>query len=202
MTARKPPKDWEKIELEYRAGSKSVREIGRDHDTSEAAIRKKALELGWQRDLRVKIAQRVRKEMVRSAARTSAELRTDEEYEDASVAVQTQALTRIRGRVNLFATAFDRLLKAFDDVTGNKAELLALAKAARDAGDDFALSDVDLMRLRQAVSLAGGIDIAKEISIVLKNLVPLDRQAHGVIEGEDGKVDSYDERLRALETAG
>jgi transposase-like protein len=46
---RVPPIDWEKIEIEYRAGQMSVREIARLCGVSEAAVRKKAKALGWER---------------------------------------------------------------------------------------------------------------------------------------------------------
>lgn len=52
--------DWESIESEYRCGIKSIREIARDHGCSDKAIRKKASQEGWVRDLTARIRQKVR----------------------------------------------------------------------------------------------------------------------------------------------
>lgn len=41
--------DWEKIELDYRAGIKTLREIAADHGISHQAINKRAKRDGWAR---------------------------------------------------------------------------------------------------------------------------------------------------------
>ena len=41
MTEKKQP-DWEKIELDYRAGIKTLREIASEHGLSDGAVRKRA----------------------------------------------------------------------------------------------------------------------------------------------------------------
>lgn len=51
----KPAPDWEKIELDYRAGIKTLREIAADHGISHQAINKRAKRDGWSRDLSAKI---------------------------------------------------------------------------------------------------------------------------------------------------
>ena len=74
MAAEKKVIDWEKIELDYRSGVKSLREIATDHEISEGAIRKRAKRDDWSRDLSAKIKAKaddlVRKEQVRSEVRT------------------------------------------------------------------------------------------------------------------------------------
>lgn len=47
--------DWELIEIAYRTPGKSIRQIARDFGCCEKAIRKKAIERGWIRDLSDKI---------------------------------------------------------------------------------------------------------------------------------------------------
>ena len=46
-----PHPDWPEIEQEYRAGVYSIREIGRRHGISDTAIRARARERAWERDL-------------------------------------------------------------------------------------------------------------------------------------------------------
>ena len=47
--------DWEAIERDYRAGVRSLREMGDAYGVTHGAIRKRALRDGWVRDLGAKI---------------------------------------------------------------------------------------------------------------------------------------------------
>jgi len=47
--------DWQKIELDYRAGIKTLRRIAGEHGISETAIRKRAKRQDWSRDLSMRI---------------------------------------------------------------------------------------------------------------------------------------------------
>ncbi len=69
--AKRKQIDWEAIEREYRAGQKSLREIGRGFDCTEGAIRKKAKACGWERDLADRVRKRVREKLVRKKVRIS-----------------------------------------------------------------------------------------------------------------------------------
>lgn len=51
----KPPPDWERIEIDFRAGVLSTREIAQAHGISHTAINKRAKAYGWDRDLSAKI---------------------------------------------------------------------------------------------------------------------------------------------------
>ena len=55
-TNAKPAPDWEKIEADYRAGIKTLRQIAGEHGVSHVAINKRAKRDGWSRDLSAKIA--------------------------------------------------------------------------------------------------------------------------------------------------
>ena len=63
--------DWEAIHREYRAGQLSIREIGRQYNVTDGAIRKHAKLYKWQRDLSDRVRQKVKAELVRSEVRTS-----------------------------------------------------------------------------------------------------------------------------------
>ncbi|ADU99431.1 hypothetical protein [Alicycliphilus denitrificans] len=47
--------DWERIELDYRAGIKTLRQIADEHGITHGAINKRAKRDGWERDLSGKI---------------------------------------------------------------------------------------------------------------------------------------------------
>ena len=66
--------NWEKIELDYRVGVKSIRQIAAENEIAESGIRRRAKQYEWVRDLSEKIKAKaddiVRKESVRSSVRT------------------------------------------------------------------------------------------------------------------------------------
>ena len=66
MSEKKAP-DWERIELDYRAGMKTLRQIADEHGLTHGAINKRAKRDGWVRDLSAKIAAKA-DELVSKAA--------------------------------------------------------------------------------------------------------------------------------------
>jgi len=70
--------DWEAIESAYRAGSLSIRNIADKHGISDTAIRKKAAQQGWQRDLTKKVKDATNAKLVRAEVRNDGS-RTDDE---------------------------------------------------------------------------------------------------------------------------
>ncbi|PAV01290.1 hypothetical protein CBG25_17520, partial [Arsenophonus sp. ENCA] len=76
--AKKP--DWEAIESAYRAGSLSIRAIGDKYGVTEGAIRKRAKQNGWLRNLTEKVKEVTRTKLVRNEVRmigTQLPVRTD-----------------------------------------------------------------------------------------------------------------------------
>ena len=55
MAARSTPIDWEKIEIDYRAGIKPLRQIAEEHGITHGAVNKRAKRDEWTRDLSAKI---------------------------------------------------------------------------------------------------------------------------------------------------
>lgn len=95
--------DWEAIEREYRVGTKSLREIGREYGVSDTAIRKRAKQFGWERDLTEKVNQQVRNALVRIAVRESNE-RTDEQKAKARASERDTVEAAARERVDVIRT--------------------------------------------------------------------------------------------------
>ena len=69
--------DWETISRHYRAGCRSLRDIGNEYGISEGAIRKRAKKEGWPRDLseqiKAKATEKVRIEAVRGGTQGASE---------------------------------------------------------------------------------------------------------------------------------
>lgn len=171
--------DWEGIERLYRAGLLSIREIGKIHDVSDTAIRKRAKEQGWQRDLTAKVQQKAREDLVRSAVRTAharEDVRTERSIiEEAALTVVTvvrEHRSSIATGRNIVAVLAQQLL----DAAGQRDELETII-------DEVTAEDATSERrnkLAKAVSLPVHAATARELSMALKNLVGLERQAFNV----------------------
>lgn len=121
--------DWEGIEREYRAGVKSLREIGATFGCTHTAIRKRALQDGWTRDLNAKIRAKadalVAKETV--SRMVSAETRVAErEIVEANAVVQATIRNGHRAdiqRTKRVANALlERLEKRVDEAARAESE--------------------------------------------------------------------------------
>ena len=84
---RRKSVDWSAIEVEFKAGIKSTREIGRIFDIAEAAIRHRAKAEGWQKDLSERIRREVRTQITRSELRGA--------FIDENEIVKAAVITRI-----------------------------------------------------------------------------------------------------------
>ena len=92
VKAQRKQLDWEKIEVEYRAGVLSLRELAKKYGCVEGAIRRRAKAYGWDRDLSARIEQAVRTKIVRTSVRTEADKATDREIVEANA----EAILRVR----------------------------------------------------------------------------------------------------------
>ena len=79
MATKRPRYDWAAVERDYRTGCYSNRELSRMHGPSEGAIRKRAADGSWTRDLSEQIRQRVREKTNRAAAAEIVQSITDAE---------------------------------------------------------------------------------------------------------------------------
>lgn len=87
--------DWEKIEFDYRAGVKSLREIGDLYGCTEGAIRKRAKIDKWTRDLSARIEAAVRNKLVREEVR-KAERDANQASEKEIIESNAQAILKVR----------------------------------------------------------------------------------------------------------
>lgn len=191
--AEKPAKavsvsvDWESVEREYRAGIRSVRDIGSEFGCSHTAIQKRATRDGWTRDLsgkiRAKAAEKVAKDAVANSVAT--ETKADEKaIVEANAEVQAGLIRAHRTDITRYRTLCQRLLSQLEAETGEPelfdqiGELLA---APNDKGVDK-LNEAYM----KAISLPSRIDGAKKLAETLKTLIGLERQAFGLSDSPDG----------------
>lgn len=199
MSDNKVPPDWKKIELDYRAGIKSLRQIAGEHGIkSETSIRKRAAKYGWQRDLNQTINDVaddiVRKDTVRKQVRSksvhSDESRTtyddrqdfdisEEETieENARAIAQVRIAHRkdiVRSR-NLFA----KLIEEVEELT-NKDLQQNLQQMLDQLLDEGCIEFFDAMAIQKTLSLNNRIGQLKQLTDSLKTVVALERQAYNM----------------------
>lgn len=190
MTKTKTAPDWERIEADYRVGSKSLREIASEQGISEGAIRKRAKRDGWERDLRDKVRSKadalVRTEVVRSEVRTESAIAT--ERLTVEVEAQVQARVRLAHREDI--ARFRRLcLSLLAELEAETAdidlfrELGEMLRSEDDRGQD---RRNDLYQ--KVISSAGRVDSLKKLSETLKHLIGLEREAFGIAAAEEKAV--------------
>lgn len=189
--------DWARIELDYRAGIKTLRQIGGEHGISEGAIRKRAKRDYWTRDLSERIQdkaeQLVRKDAVRSLVRTESAV-----TERVLVEVNAQAVADIRlahrhdiHRARRLTNALlDELEQQTDPAT--LALLERLGEMMRDENEQGQDRLNDLYH--KVISLAERSKTMKTLVEGLQKLVDMERTAFGM----DKEVQKQEDPLSAL----
>ncbi|MCG2572259.1 hypothetical protein LVY74_01640 [Acinetobacter sp. ME22] len=193
--------DWEKIELDYRAGVKSLREIAAEHDISDGAIRKRAKRDDWSRDLSAKINAKaedlVRKELVRSEVRTQTAI-SEKETIDANA--HQQAAVRLSQRKDIQRSRsiamqlFDELEHQVGVVNVELLEDLGELMRDEDEKGQDKLNDI----YHKIISLPGRVKSMKDLSDTLRTLIALERQAFGLDDKENTAVDPLQSLLNRI----
>lgn len=187
MTKIKTAPDWERIEADYRAAAKSLREIASEQGLSEGAIRKRAKRDGWERDLRDKVRSKadalVRTEVVRSEVRTESALAT--ERQTVEVEAQVQARVRLTHRADIarFRRLCLSLLAELEAETADIDLFRQLGEMLRSEDDKGQDRRNDLYQ--KVISSAGRVDSLKKLSETLKHLIGLEREAFGIASVEE-----------------
>jgi len=180
---KKAQPDWERIEAAYRAGVMSLRELATLHGITEGAIRKRAKRDEWPRDLAAKVQAKadelVRKEEVRKQVRD--ETIAYRESEAVAIGAKLVAEVKLSHKTSLtrMRTLCDTLMGEIEAETNNPGLFQELGEFLR--GEDDAAADKRAEVYRRAISSAGRLDGAKKLADMLKVLIPLEREAYGIL---------------------
>lgn len=197
--AKKPRADWEAIESLYRAGVLSIREIGKQHGISDPAIRKKAQQLGWQRDLGQKVRDKVRSELVRTEVRTADPI-SDEQVVEQEARKVVSVIRGHRGSITRMATIAGDLLDELAHQTIERElyeQLGFMLRKENDKGIDRA-NDLYL----KLISGAGRIDSMKKLAETMKILIGLERQAFNISDEAERPQDGLAALLDMVQAKG
>lgn len=187
----KPVVDWERIEVEYRAGVMSLREIAKMHPgTNHVAITRRAKAEGWARDLNRQIRQRADELVTRRAVtpdETARRAVTEREVIEASALQIARVKSEHRvigGRINTLGLA---LLREIELQTGDPALLEQLGELMRNPDDSGMDKLNDLYR--KIISTPSRIDSGKKAAEMLKTGIGIDREAWGLSDAGAGGSD-------------
>lgn len=175
--------DWEAIEKLYRAGILSIRAIAKLHEVSDTAVRKRAEADSWQRDLTAKVNEKVRTELVRSEVRASnnANPQTEREIVDSAAATVVHVVREHRRDISTGRGIVNLLMSQLVDVVGqrNDVEELIDQECAADKTTERRT------KLMKAVSIPAHAGTVRDLSVAMKNLVYLERQAFNIADGAE-----------------
>lgn len=196
MTEQKKKADWEIIERDYRAGVKSLRQIGEECGCSHVAIQKKATKEGWTRDLSAKIRAAAEAKVTKDAvtSQVTAETKTAErEVVEANAELQANVLRSHRRDITRSRSLAISLLAELEQQTGHLElyeQLGELLHSQNDKGGDK-LNEL----YRKVIDLPSRVDSTRKLAETLKTLVGLERQAFGMEDkgglGGDGEGTGY-----------
>ena len=188
--AKKKLIDWEAVELHYRAGIRSLKDIGAEYGVSDAGIIKRAKRDGWDRDLRAKIQAKAEAKVSASlvSAEVSAQTKASERQiveANASKIADVQLAHRkdIQRKRSIVARLMDELEA---QVGPDNAALLAdLGEIMRNPDDNSQDKRNDLYN--RIISLPERAKTAKTLAETLRITVDMERQAFGMdAKGADG----------------
>ena len=158
MESKRKAIDWGAVERDYRAGTFSNRELAHKHGCAEGAIRYRAKQHGWQKDLTEEVRKATNAKLLRS------DLRTPNARDDSAIIDQ---VADFRAAV----------------VTSHRKDLLQLHALKRIILDRLAAHlhgetpEGPFMGEKESPG-----DLVEKLSRVTSRLIPLERQAHNLDE--------------------
>jgi hypothetical protein len=173
--------DWDKVEIEYRAGIRSLKDIGKQFSVSDAGIIKKAGKEGWTRDLRAKI--KAKAEAKVSAAEVSAEVSVqkaanEQQVVEANAELQYRIRIEQRKDIGRSRKLVMSLLSELEGQTGSIDLLGQLAELMCEPDEKGQDKRNELFQ--KVISLSGRVSNMKALADSLKTLVALEREAFGI----------------------
>lgn len=169
--------DWEAVEREYRAGIRSLRDIGEEFGCSHVGIKKRADKEGWTRDLAAKI-QAAAEEKVTKATVTktvTAETKAAErEIIEANAQAIADAVLNQRRDVSkarsIVQKLFDEMDKSIDGI-----ELLEQLGEMMRSPNEHGVDKLNEL-YHKIISLPSRVDSTKKLAESLRVLIELERK--------------------------
>ena len=184
MAEKKKP-DWERIECDYRAGVKSIREIASENGISDMAIRKRAKAQDWERDLAGKVAAKA-EALVRKAEVRKEVLEKVRANEQDIIDANAQAIANVkiahRTDIRRYRDLVNQLLAEVESQTNDPDLYRQLGELMHS--DDKDAPDKLNEVYRRVISLPQRTKVMLDLVNALKVLVTLERESYGIQDGQ------------------
>lgn len=203
--------DWTLIEVDYRAGVKSLDQIGKDYGVTKGRISQVAKKHGWSRDLAEKIRQRteakVNEQAVNNALNAERRSFTEKEVIEANSDQQANVIKTHRAGLDRLARLRDKLLDEVEAVTDNLELFQQLGEVMDQSGEDANgkfKADKQNEVYRKVIEMSERIDNTKKLAEIDEKVRKGQREAWGLDKGEEQKQSSIDSLLKKIneEAAG
>jgi hypothetical protein len=189
MPAKPKPIDWVSVELEYRAGLMTLRDIGARYGVSDVGIIKRARQYGWTRSLQAKIEQerenRLNVVMAQVKQAEGAVISYPLERQTIEINAQMQAdiILSHRRDINSLRLTVAEMATDLGDLGDRRIKLFvdSIRAGSLKAGDEV---KVLAGALEAAIALPQRSSIAVKLVTALSTLVDKERQAFGIDKGE------------------
>ena len=196
--------DWERIELDYRAGIKTLRQIADEHGITHGAINKRARRNGWERDLSGKINAKadalVSKALVSTPVSTESQIAERQVIEAAATAVADIRLAH-RHDIRRARTLTNALLNELEQQTdpNTLTMLQELGELLRREDDNAQDRRNDIYM--KVISLSERSKTMKTLADSLRLVVDMERTAFGMDKDQVPAADPLTALLKTI-TAG
>lgn len=193
--------DWERIELDYRAGIKTLRQIADEHGITHGAINKRARRNGWERDLSGKINAKadalVSKALVSTPVSTESQIAERQVIEAAATAVADIRLAH-RHDIRRARTLTNALLNELEQQTdpNTLAMLQELGELLRREDDNAQDRRNDIYM--KVISLSERSKTMKTLADSLRVVVDMERTAFGMDKDQVPAADPLTALLKTI----
>lgn len=173
--------DWERIEVDYRAGVLSLREIAAGNGITHGAVNKRAKRDGWCRDLAAKIKAKADELVSRQAvskAVSTAKAVSERQIIEANAERIAQVRGEHRGDIQRVRSLALNLLGELEGQSASLEDLAALGELLREPDESGQDRRNDLYL--KIISTPSRIDSAKKVAETLKHAIAMEREAYGL----------------------
>lgn len=184
--------DWERIEVDYRAGMKTLRVIASENGICAATIVKRAKGGAWDRDLSAKIAAKAQDKVNKAAVNTEVNKKTEKAIVEANAALQADIIVSHRKDVPLKRELVNKLFTELEAVTDGKDIIKQLASALRKE-DKIALATA----ADRIITLPKRIKGVSDLMSAYKTVIGLEREVFG-IKSDSGPNEELGEIVRRI----
>ena len=191
--------NWMQIEVDYRSGIKTLRQIAEENGISHQAIDKRAKKEEWMRDLTVKIQAKADAAIAKAAVAKSVDKEkaaTEREVVEANAELQYQIRISHRQHIQRVKTLLMALLGEAESQSDERQLYIQLGEMLTNPDDDGNVDKLSEL-YKKAMSLPQRVTVVKQVTETLATLIKLEREAFG-IDKEEKASGGYESLLREL----